>query len=217
MRKRLPTILFLLATLSALPFAFIFRARHSQSALPRVHLIQGMDNQGRYKSQQVNPVFADTREERPPVAGTIARGHLPSEDGLRTGVRDGKWVESFPMPVTESLLARGHERFDIYCSPCHGLAGYGDGIVAKRADRLQEGTWVPPSSLHDGTVIARPIGHLYNTITHGIRTMPAYGPQVPEADRWAIVAYIRALQLSQRAPAALLTADERAALREEAK
>ena len=78
-------------------------------------------------------------------------------------------------------------------------AGYGDGIVARRADRLQEGTWVPPSSLHDDTVRQRPDGHLFNTITNGIRTMPAYGPQIPERDRWAVVAYVRALQRSQRA------------------
>jgi mono/diheme cytochrome c family protein len=162
----------------------------------------------------VNPLFADAREERPFIAGTIARGHLPSEDAIRLGIRNGAWVEAFPVPVTETLMHRGQERFGIYCAPCHGLAGFGDGMVAVRADRLQEGTWVPPSSLHDATVLARPVGHLYNTITNGIRTMPAYGPQVSEADRWAIVAYVRALQLSQRAPVALLSADERGRLRE---
>jgi mono/diheme cytochrome c family protein len=214
MRGRLPTILMLLATLALLPFACIFRARNALSPIPRVHIVQGMDNQPRFKSQQVNPLFADTREERPPVAGTIARGHLPSEDGLRQGVRDGKWIETFPMPVTQTLLHRGRERFGIYCTPCHGIAGYGDGIVGIRADRLQEGTWVQPSSLHASTVVARPVGHLFNTITNGIRTMPSYGSQIPEADRWAIVAYVRALQLSQRAPVAVLDAEERSKLKE---
>lgn len=216
MRKHLPTILLLMLCLALLPFACVFQARNKLSTQPRVHLIQGMDNQGRFKSQQVNPLFADTREERAPVTGTIARGHLPSEEGMRRGVRDGHWLESFPVPVTEGLLRRGHERFDIYCQPCHGLSGYGDGIVAARADRLQEGTWVQPTSLHDPTVLARPVGHLYNTIHNGIRTMPSYGSQIGEADRWAIVAYVRALQLSQRAPVAVLTADERQKLREPA-
>lgn len=214
MRGRLPTILLLMATLALLPFACIFRARNAMSPLPRVHPVQGMDNQPRFKSQQVNPLFADTREERPPVDGTIARGHLPAEDGIRRGVRDGRWLETFPLPVTETVLHRGQERFDIFCAPCHGIAGYGDGIVAIRADRLQEGTWVQPSSLHASTVAVRPVGHLYNTITNGIRTMPSYGSQVPEADRWAIVAYVRALQLSQRAPVAVLGAEERSKLKE---
>jgi mono/diheme cytochrome c family protein len=214
MRRRLPTILFLALTLAALPFAVVFKARATHSRLPRVHPIQGMDNQGRFKSQQVNPLFADARAERPPVAGTIARGRLPSEDGARLGIHDGAWVEAFPVPVTDTLVRRGQERYGIYCSPCHGLAGFGDGMVAVRADRLQEGTWVPPTSLHDATVLARPVGHLYNSITNGIRTMPSYAPQIGEGDRWAVVAYVRALQLSQRAPVTLLTAEERARLRE---
>jgi len=217
MRRRLPMILMLLTTLALLPFACLFRARNATSPLPRVHLIQDMDNQLRFKSQQVNLLFADTREERPPVAGTIARGHLPAEEGFRQGVRDGRWIETFPLPVTETLIHRGQERFGIYCAPCHGLAGYGDGIVAIRADRLQEGTWVQPSSLHAATVAVRPVGHLYNTITNGIRTMPSYGSQISEVDRWAIVAYVRALQLSQRAPVAVLDAEERSKLKEVAR
>jgi mono/diheme cytochrome c family protein len=101
--------------------------------------------------------------------------------------------------VDARLLARGHERYAVFCAPCHGLSGHGDGMVARRADRLQQGTWTPPSSFHVEPVSARPVGHLFNTITNGIRTMPAYGSQVGVADRWAIVAYVRALQRSQRA------------------
>jgi mono/diheme cytochrome c family protein len=171
-----------------------------------------MDNQPRYKSQQVNPLFADTREARPPVAGTIARGRLGAGDAHDKGSRDGRWVGAFPVPVTMSLLARGRDRYDIYCAPCHGLAGSGDGIVAVRADRLQEGTWVPPSSMHAASVLERPVGHLFNTITNGIRTMPSYGSQIPVDDRWAIVAYVRALQLGGHAKATVLTAEERAKL-----
>jgi mono/diheme cytochrome c family protein len=206
------SVLVVLAALALLPFACIYKARHAHSPLPRIHLVQGMGNQPRYTSQQVNPFFADTREARPPVVGTVARGHLDDDDGLNRGLRDGKWIEGFPVPITGKLLERGSERFSIYCAPCHGLAGYGDGIVAVRADRSQEGTWVPPSSVHDASVLARPVGHLFNTITNGIRTMPAYGSQIPVDDRWAIVAYVRALQRARHANASVLTADERARL-----
>ena len=212
MPRWVSAVLVVLATLALLPFACIYKARHSHSPLPRIHLIQGMDNQPRYKSQQANPLFADMREERPPVAGTVARGRLDEDDGLNRGLRDGQWIETFPMSVTGSVLKRGQDRFQIYCAPCHGLAGYGDGIVAVRADRLQEGTWVPPSSMHVATVLARPVGHLFNSITNGIRTMPSYGSQIPVDDRWAIVAYVRALQRAGHASANVLTAEERAKL-----
>lgn len=212
MPRWVSAVLAVLAALSLLPFACIYRARHALSPLPRIHIVQGMDNQPRFKAQQVNPLFADTREERPPVAGTVAKGQLEEDEGLYRGLRDGKWIETFPVPVTASLLKRGSERYEIYCAPCHGLAGYGDGIVAVRADRLQEGTWVPPSSMHAATVLARPVGHLFNSITNGIRTMPSYGSQIPVSDRWAVVAYVRALQRSRHTPATVLTAEERAKL-----
>jgi mono/diheme cytochrome c family protein len=212
MPRWVSAVLVVLASLALLPFACIYKARHTQGPLPRIHLIQGMDNQPRYKSQQVNLFFADTREERPEVAGTVARGQFVDDDGLTRGLRDGKWIETFPVPVTPRLLKRGSERFWIYCAPCHGLAGYGDGIVAVRADRLQEGTWVPPSSMHAATVLARPVGHLFNSITNGVRTMPSYGSQIPVSDRWAIVAYVRALQRSRHTPSTVLTAEERAHL-----
>lgn len=212
MPRWIRSVLIVLAALALLPFAFIYKARHAHSPLPRIHVVQGMDNQPRYRSQQVNPFFADTREARPPVEGTVARGRLDDDDGLNKGLRNGTWIEEFPVPLTEGLLRRGADRFQIYCAPCHGLAGYGDGMVAVRADRLMEGTWVPPTSVHDATVLARPVGHLFNTITKGIRTMPSYGSQIPVEDRWAIVAYVRALQRGGHAPASVLTAAERAAL-----
>jgi mono/diheme cytochrome c family protein len=212
MPRFVASALIVLAVLAVLPFACIYAARVSQSPLPRIHLVQGMDNQHRFKSQQVNPLFADTREARPPVFGTIAYERVEDDDRLASGMRDAKWVETFPMPVTVGLLERGQERFAIYCSPCHGLAGRGDGIVAVRADRLQEGTFIPPTSLQDATVLARPVGHIFNTITNGIRTMPSYGSQIPTRDRWAIVAYVRALQRSAHTPAEKLPADERAKL-----
>ena len=118
-----------------------------------------------------------------------------------------------PISVTMQLMERGRERFDVFCAPCHGLAGAGDGMVAKRAEELQEGTWTPPASFHSELVRGRTDGHLFNTITNGIRNMPAYAPQIPVEDRWAIVAYVRALQRSQGAPLEDVPADVRAQLR----
>ncbi len=188
-----------LAALALIPVACIARARATHSPLPAIHLIQDMGRQPKYKLQQENPLFADDRADRPPVPGTVARGHLHADDRYWRGMEGGSYLTEFPVPVTLALLHRGRERFDIYCSPCHGLAGSGDGMVAKRADALQEGTWVPPANLHTEPYLSRPPGQLFDTIAHGVRNMPAYGPQIPVADRWAIVAYVKALQLSQDA------------------
>jgi mono/diheme cytochrome c family protein len=97
-------------------------------------------------------------------------------------------------------MKRGQQRYNIYCAPCHGLAGEGDGLVAKRAQELQQGTWAfPPTSLHSEAVRPQPVGQLFNTITNGVRKMPAYGAQISVQDRWAIVLYVRALQRTQNA------------------
>lgn len=189
----------LLLTTSLLPLACIARARLVGSPLPRVHVVPDMDNQGRFKAQQGNPLFADGRAMRPAVDGTVARGELAEDERYHRGLAAGEFVQELPVAMTGPLLLRGQERYGIFCSPCHGLAGYGDGMVALRADELQQGTWVPPVSLHEEPATTRPAGHLFNTISNGIRSMPAYGTQVPVEDRWAIVAYIRALQRSQRA------------------
>jgi mono/diheme cytochrome c family protein len=91
-------------------------------------------------------------------------------------------------------MLRGKQRFEIYCSPCHGSAGHGDGMVARRAEELSEGTWVAPTNLHDARLLNEPIGHFFNVISNGVRNMPGYASQIPEADRWAIALYVRALQ-----------------------
>ena len=104
------------------------------------------------------------------------------------------------VPLTPATMARGEQRFNIYCSVCHGLSGHGDGMVARHADALGEGTWVSPTNLHEGRVRGLPIGDIYNTVTHGVRNMPGYGHLIEPLDRWAIVMYVRALQLSQHAP-----------------
>ncbi len=203
----------LLAALALVPFALIARSRATTSARPRVHLILDMAKQPKVKTQTANPLFADGRAMRPPVPGTVARGDLDGDEAYRTGRAGDGWVTAFPLQVTEQLMRRGQERFDIYCVPCHGLAGYGDGPVAKRADALQEGTWTPPSSYHTDLVRGRPVGQLFNTITNGIRNMAAYGPQIPVADRWAIVLYVRALQRSQDASVADVPPELRRQLR----
>ena len=209
MPRKVAAALVVLFVLSLVPFACVFRARAYLSPRPRIHIVQGMDNQPRYKGQMVNPAFADTRSDRPWPAGTIARGRLDVDSPLVTGHEGEAWLSTFPLRVDGTLLARGRERYGIYCAPCHGLSGYGDGTVARRADRLAEGTWVPPSNLHDLTVRERPVGHLFNTITNGIRTMPSYAAQIPVADRWAIVAYVRDLERRRQATATAPAASTR--------
>ena len=202
-----------LIALSWIPMSLVVRARNVKSAKPPIHVVPDMDNQPSYRAQKRNRLFADRRAMRPPVAGAVARGRLAADDALELGRVGDEWVTAIPIPVDRALLERGRERFDIFCSPCHGLAGYGDGAVAKRADALQEGTWTPPSSFHTDLVRSRPVGQLYNSIVNGIRNMPAYGPQIDVEDRWAVVAYLRALQRSQNATIEDVPTDLRAALR----
>jgi mono/diheme cytochrome c family protein len=147
------------------------------------------------------------------VEGAVARGEVLGEQALMTGREGDGWIAEIPVPVDEALLVKGRQRYDIYCSPCHGLAGFGDGMVAKRADALQEGTWTPPSSFHTDLIRQREAGHIFNTISNGIRNMPAYGSQIPVEDRWAVVAYVRALQRSQNATTDDVPEDIRAQLR----
>ena len=202
-----------LVVLSWIPLVFIMRARHTTSTKPRIHIIQDMDDQPRVNTQSRDRLFADLRGMRPPVAGAVARGELQEDDALYRGVVGETWVEHIPVSVTLSVMERGRERYDIFCSPCHGLTGGGDGMIAKRAEELQEGTWTPPASFHTELIRGRPAGHLFNTISNGIRNMPAYAPQIPVADRWAILAYLRALQRSQWASVDDVPAELRAQLR----
>jgi len=187
-----------------LPIALIASARETFSSKPRIELINNMDNQPRFKAQQPNAMFADGRAMRPIVEGTVARGELNEDQHLTEGLAAGAWATALPMPVTPALMERGRDRYGVYCSPCHGLSGAGDGMVARRAEALAQRTdvgmaWTQPASLHTDLVRSRPDGYLFNVITNGIRTMPSYGSQVAPADRWAIVAYLRALQRSQHA------------------
>lgn len=208
-------VLLILSVAAIVPAAMITRARMTKSETPRINLIPDMDYQPKYLPQTANAAFLDGRAMRPQPDGTIAREQLPTDPVFATGRSGDDWVSAIPVPVDETLMHRGQNRFEIYCAPCHGLAGHGDGLVARRADQLMEqgqATWTPPSNLHDQTIRERPVGQLFNTITYGIRTMPSYGAQIPEADRWAIVAYIRALQRSSRATLDDVPADVRPTL-----
>ncbi|MFN5947976.1 MAG: c-type cytochrome, partial [Pirellulaceae bacterium] len=109
------------------------------------------------------------------------------------------WITEFPLPVDPDLIALGKKKFETYCSVCHGISGTGDGLVARRADQLAQGYWLPPTSLHDPKVVAQPIGQIFYTITNGKGKMAGYGASIDPRERWAIVLYIQALQRSQDA------------------
>ncbi len=205
----------ILAMLALVPFVLVARARATKSEQPRVHLIPDMDNQPKFKPQAANRLFADQRAMRPRIPGTIAQGDPADDDHFLRGRTNGEWAATFPpqVRIDDVLLRRGQQQYNIFCAPCHGLSGYGDGMVARRADRLEEGKWVPPLSYHTDDLRQRRVGDLYNTIANGIRTMPAYGPQIAVEDRWAIVAYLRALQRSQNARIEDVPAEVRSSLR----
>jgi len=198
--------------LSWLPLALIARARAVRSPIPRIAIFQDMDNQPAHRPQSVARIFADRRAMRPRVPGTVARGEA-AEAVLVTGRRGADWADRSPLPVTEAFVRRGRERYDIFCATCHGWVGDGNGPTHLRAVKLEEPRWIPPTALISDQVRERPEGHIYNTIAHGIRNMPAYGDQIPVEDRWAIVAYVRALQLRSDAPLEMVPVEQRPALR----
>jgi mono/diheme cytochrome c family protein len=166
---------------------------------------QDMHNQPKYRPLRESELFADRRSARPLVAGTVARGSLREDAAYFTGKSGGQYLTQIPVEVTPALLARGQERFQIFCAPCHGRTGRGDGMVVQRGFKA-------PSSYHVDRLRTMPIGYYYDVITNGFATMPDYAGQVPPADRWAIAAYIRVLQLSQYAPAAEIPAERRSQL-----
>ena len=168
---------------------------------------QDMHDQPKYRGLRGSDFFADGQGARPLVANTVARGHLNDDALLATGKEGQNDATEFPFPVTEQVMARGRERFDIYCSPCHGRTGEGNGMVVRRGFRR------PPSYAEDRLRDA-PIGHFYDVITNGFGAMPDYQTQIPVNDRWAIVAYVKALQLSLYAPLEDVPAADRSKLDE---
>ncbi len=194
-------VLLVLVAASLVPIGLIYKSRNSPKTQPRIQVVYDMDDQYKAKTQTESAFFADGMAMRHHPEGTVAQGMLEADDAFYRGQVDGDtlFVETFPVEVTREMMYRGRERFNIHCAPCHGISGNGSGPVHVRAAALGEGTWTPPTDLRSQTVVERPVGHLYNSIKNGIRNMPAYGPQISPEDRWAIVAYVRALQLSRNA------------------
>jgi mono/diheme cytochrome c family protein len=166
---------------------------------------QDMHDQPKFKPYAKSDFFADQRASRPVVDGTIARGQLREDAVLYTGKAAGKPVDVFPFAVSAAVMERGQERFDIFCSPCHGRTGAGDGMIVRRGYRK------PPTFHQDRLRQAAP-GYTFDVITSGFGAMPDYAQQIPVRDRWAIVAYIKALQRSQNAAVGSVPAEARAAL-----
>jgi mono/diheme cytochrome c family protein len=166
---------------------------------------QDMHDQPKYTPYKPSAFFADQRSARPPVEGTVAQGQLFEDELLHTGKVGGQPATVFPFPVDMSVMQRGRQRYNIYCAPCHGLTGEGDGMVVQRGYRR------PPSFNIDRLRQAAP-GHVFDVVTNGFGAMPDYAAQIPVRDRWAITAYIRALQLSQSATAADLSPESRGQL-----
>jgi mono/diheme cytochrome c family protein len=172
-------------------------------------IIPDLEFQKKWKAQGYSEFFADHRMMREPPAGTVARGTLKEDTEFFTGfvnVADSVYVTHNPRSITQELLQRGRARFDIYCAPCHDRTGTGRGMVV-------EFGLVPPPSFHEQRVRDFTDGYVFDVITKGVRTMPSYGAQIPAKDRWAIVAYFRALQRSRNATLADVPADARGQLR----
>jgi len=168
---------------------------------------QDMHDQPKYRPYRESTFFADDLSARALVAGTVARGHLNDDTLLYTGKDNGAIATVFPFAVDAAVMARGQERFNIYCAPCHGRAGMGDGMVVQRGYRR-------PPRLDDQRLRESPVGHFFDVMTNGFGAMPDYAVQVRPRDRWAIAAYIRALQLSAHATLADVPASERGRLLE---
>ena len=164
-----------------------------------------MQDQPKYIPLRASSFFPDDRSARPLVQGTVARGHLNDDTLLETGKIGDDDATVFPFAVDARVLSRGRERYDIYCSPCHGRTGGGDGMIVRRGFRH-------PPSYHDERLRNAPVGHFVDVMTNGFGAMADYRQQVEPRDRWAIAAYIRALQLSEHATMADVPDSERGRL-----
>ena len=165
-----------------------------------------MHNQAKTKPLRESPFFADHSSARPLPEGVVARGFLRADAALYRGIgEDGKFVLDLPVPVTKQLLARGRERFDIYCSPCHGRTGDGQGMIVARGFKN-------PSTFHVDRLRNERAGYFFDVMTNGFGQMSGYAPQITPEDRWAVVSWIRTLQASQNMPGDFLEKDDREAL-----
>lgn len=163
---------------------------------------QSMYNQPKYKKPYMresdrNPsgfdgIFANDMVARPRVVSTVSQSQVLADEHFYTGKVDGEYVTEFPYPIDRKIIRRGQDRFNIFCSPCHGRVGNGLGMVQRRG-------LTPPANYHTDRLRDAPVGYIFDVITNGYRNMYPYGPKIPPEDRWAIIAYVRALQLSQNA------------------
>jgi mono/diheme cytochrome c family protein len=166
-----------------------------------------MDVEPKYRPLAASDFFPDGQSARPAVEGTVARGESHTDTLRYEGIVDGTWADSFPFPVSAQVMRRGRERFDIFCAPCHGRLGDGQGVVVRRGLR-------GPVSFHEPRFLRYPAGYFFAVITRGRGAMYPYASRIPVDDRWAIIAYIRALQLSQNASARDVPAGQMARLSE---
>jgi mono/diheme cytochrome c family protein len=181
------------------PAAFLLFAlalagcRGGKSEEPPVHVLGDMDWQPKYQWGEASPLFEDGRAMRPLVDGTVPVGYLNEDDAYYRGKdAKGEFIKRAPLEVDEKIVRRGQERFNIYCAPCHDMSGGGRGMVVQRG-------FPPPVDLSSERVLTMPDGQVFDTISHGVRNMPAYRKQIPVADRWAIVTWVRVLGKSQHA------------------
>lgn len=161
-----------------------------------------MYDQPKFRPLTTNTFYSDSSAARPLPEGTVARGHAKTDKHLFTGRINGAFTNLFPFSVTDSVLRRGQDRFNTFCSPCHGRTGDGRGMIVQRG-------FPQPRSFHNDTLRLEPAGYFFDVMTRGFGRMYSYASSVSANDRWAIVAYIRALQLSQRTPVTNLTENER--------
>ncbi len=220
---------FILITVAVIALAGF---RGQKSNLPPIEIFSDMDHQPKYQAQHPSSFFADGSAARKPVVGTVPMGYTLAGRYLQTGAKNGTlasegfsnqpdylntgkfgdvYGDGFPLEVTEKLIARGEERYNINCAVCHGRTGVGNGIVQ------QIGNWATVANLQDERIRVMPDGQLFNTITNGKNTMGAYGPQIAVEDRWAIVSYLRTLQRSQNAKVADLSEAQQKQLQQEKK
>jgi mono/diheme cytochrome c family protein len=227
----LSSVVFIVLTWLPIAIAIDMRTDKNKKE-PRIHLIQDMDNQTKFRPQDENVLFLDNRADRGRVPGTVARGELYADGPYHNGYvdsygADGKltreFVTDFPDAVRQqfateasarAFLNLGQQKFNMTCALCHGADGLGNGPIAIRAQEVGASAtgWVQPSNLSDEVRRGRSDGHIYNTINNGIRKMGGYGHQLNVNERWAIVAYVRAIQLSQAAPKSVLTPEQQRAL-----
>jgi mono/diheme cytochrome c family protein len=230
-KKQMPKWIyaFIAATtvMAMIPLALILKARASKSTQPHWHVIADMDFQPKFKSDNAFAAFPDGRANRGEIAGTVSTcspgsqrpcdhdRHVKSDTAMYQGIEGSEWITGLPRSIepTAQRLARGKERYDIFCAPCHGFDGKGAGIVPARVQKLG-GAWAARDLTDVGAgVVTMPNGQLFNTISNGFATMMGYSSQIPVDDRWSIVLYVRALQRSQNATLDDVPADQRGALR----